>query len=64
MPSDQIRKLLGRAARLAAALSGSPEERAKLVRELVENVIVDERTLTIKLRRGLLLGAECLWITQ
>ena len=58
MPSDQIRKLLGRAARLAAALSGSPEERAKLVRELVENVIVDERTLTIKLRRGLLLGAD------
>jgi hypothetical protein len=58
MPSDQIRKLLGRASRLAAALSASPEERAKLVRELVENVIVDERTLTIKLRRGLLLGAD------
>jgi hypothetical protein len=58
MPSDQIHKLLGRATRLAAALSGSPEERAKLVRELVENVIVDERTLTIKLRRGLLLGAD------
>jgi DNA invertase Pin-like site-specific DNA recombinase len=58
MPSDQIHKLLGRAARVAAALSGSPEERAKLVRELVENVIVDERTLTIKLRRGLLLGGR------
>jgi hypothetical protein len=58
MPSDQIHKLLGRATRLAAALSGSPEERAKHVRELVENVIVDERTLTIKLRRGLLLGAD------
>jgi DNA invertase Pin-like site-specific DNA recombinase len=58
MSSDQIRKLLSRAARLAAALSGSPEERAKLVREIVEKVIVDERTLTIKLRRGLLLGAD------
>ena len=30
IPSDQIRKLLGRAARLAAALGGSPGERAKL----------------------------------
>jgi hypothetical protein len=58
MPSDQIRKLLGRAARTAAALGGSPAEQAKLVRELVENIIVDERTLTIKLRRGLLLGAD------
>jgi hypothetical protein len=58
MPSDQIRKLLGRAARLAAMLSGSPEERAKLVRKLVDNVIVDERTLTIKLRRALLFGAD------
>src|ERR1700719_2851812 len=33
MPSDQLRKLLARAARMAAALDGSPEERAKLVRE-------------------------------
>src|SRR3954468_13546083 len=36
MSSDQIRKLLNRSARLAAALGGSPGERAKLVRELVE----------------------------
>jgi hypothetical protein len=58
MPSDQVRKLLGRAARMAAALSGSPGERAKLVRELVEKIIVDEKTIIIKLRRGLLLGAD------
>src|SRR5205085_10032815 len=58
MPSDQVRKLLGRAARMAAALGGSPGERAKLVRELVEKIIVDEKTLTIKLRRGLLLGGD------
>jgi site-specific DNA recombinase len=58
MPSDQIRKLLGRAARLAAALGGSPEGRAKLVRELVEKIIVDETAIIIKLRRGLLLGAD------
>src|SRR5215471_289568 len=41
MPADQIRKMLGRAPRLAAALSGSPRDRAKLVRGLVEKVIVD-----------------------
>src|SRR5207237_7642460 len=39
MPSDQVRKLLSRAARMAAALGGSPGERAKLVRELVEKII-------------------------
>src|SRR5438105_5986090 len=56
MPSDQVRKLLGRAARMAAALGGSPGERAKLVHELVEKIIVDEKTIIIKLRSGLLLG--------
>src|SRR4030088_183606 len=40
MPSDQLRKLLSRAARLAATLGGSPDQRAKLVRELVEKIIV------------------------
>jgi site-specific DNA recombinase len=50
VPSDQIRKMLGRAARLAAALSDSLGERAKLVRGLVEKVVVDDQSLTIKLR--------------
>jgi DNA invertase Pin-like site-specific DNA recombinase len=58
MTSDQIRKLLSRTARMAAALDGSPGERAKLVRDLVEKIIVDEKTIIIKLRRGLLLGAD------
>ena len=58
IPGDQIRKLLSRAARVKAALGGSPGERAKLIRELVEKVIVDERTIIIKLRRGLLLGGD------
>src|SRR5580704_17560509 len=58
MPSDQVRKLLARAARMAAALGGSPGERAKLVRELVDKIIVDEKTIIIKLRRGLLLGDD------
>ncbi len=56
MASDQIRKMLGRAARLAAALSDSLGERAKLVRELVEKVVVDDQSLTIKLRCGVLVG--------
>jgi site-specific DNA recombinase len=56
MASGQIRKMLGRAARLAAALSDSLGERARLVRELVEKVVVDDRSLTIKLRCGPLLG--------
>jgi len=50
MSADQIRKMLGRAPRLAAALSGSLRDRAKLVRSLVEKVIVDERQS--KLRCG------------
>jgi site-specific DNA recombinase len=58
IPGDQIRKLLSRAARMAAALGGSSGERAKTVRELVEKIIVDEKTIIIKLRRGLLLGGD------
>jgi hypothetical protein len=58
MASDQLRKLLGRAARLAAALGGSPGERAKLVRQLVEKIIVDEKAIIIKLRRGFVLGED------
>ena len=50
--------MLGRATRVAAALSGSPAERAKLVRGLVEKVIVDDKTLIVKLRPGLLLGGD------
>jgi hypothetical protein len=38
MPADQIRRMLGRAARLAVAFSSSPRDRAKPVRGLVEKV--------------------------
>src|SRR5438105_8215563 len=58
MPSDHIPKLLNRAARLAAALGGTPDQRAKLVRELVEKIIVDDKTIIIKLQRGALLGGD------
>src|SRR5438874_246766 len=58
MPSDQMRRLLGRATRLAVTLRSSPGERAKIVRELVEQVIVDNRGIIIKMRRGALLGGQ------
>jgi hypothetical protein len=45
MPGDQIRRLLGRAARLAALLRSAPGERAKIVQELVEQVIVDDKRI-------------------
>jgi len=58
MSGDQMRKLLGRAARLAAALRRAPEERAKIVRELVEQVIVDDKQIVIKVRHGALLSGD------
>jgi len=58
MAADQIRKMLGRAARLTAALSGLPRDRAKLVRSLVEQVIVDDKTIRIKMRPSALLGHD------
>src|SRR5205823_12997005 len=58
MPGDQMRRLLGRAARFAATLRSSPGERAKIVRELVEQVIIDEKRILIKLRRSALLGGS------
>src|SRR5205807_5996312 len=58
IPGDQVRKLLSRAGRMAAALGGSSGERAKTVRELVEKIIVDEKTIIIKLRFDALLGGD------
>jgi hypothetical protein len=58
MPADQIRKMIGRASRLATALSGSPRDRAKLVRGLVEKVIVDDKTIIIKMHRDAVLGRD------
>jgi hypothetical protein len=53
-----MRRLLSRAVRFAVTLRSSPGERAKIVRELVEQVIVDNRGIIIKMRRGALLGGE------
>ncbi len=56
--SDQVRKMLGRAARLAAALRGSSADRAKIVRDLVGQVIVDEKTIVVKVRCGIVIGGN------
>jgi DNA invertase Pin-like site-specific DNA recombinase len=60
MPGEHVRKMLGRAARLAAALNGSSGNRATVVRDLVEKIIVAEDTITIRMRAGLLLAREVL----
>jgi site-specific DNA recombinase len=54
--SEQIGKLLARARRLAARLSGPPGQRAIVVRELVEKVIVDDDVLTIRVHAGAVWG--------
>jgi hypothetical protein len=54
--SDQVRKMLGRADRLAAALRGSSVDRAKIIRALVSQVIVGEKRIVIKVRRGIVFG--------
>src|SRR5258705_10035085 len=50
--------MLGRASRLAAALRVSSANRAKIVRGLVCRVIVDEKRIVIKVRRGILWGGD------
>src|SRR3984893_18426482 len=56
IPSDQTRKMLDRATRLAAALNRSPAQRAKVVRDLIEKVVIEENTIAIRVRRGPLFG--------
>jgi DNA invertase Pin-like site-specific DNA recombinase len=56
IPGEQAREMIDRATRFAAALNRSPAERAKVVRSLIEKVIVEEKTLTIKVPQSVLLG--------
>jgi site-specific DNA recombinase len=58
MPGGNIRNILGRAARFAAALSRSRGERAQVIERLVEKVTVDEASLIIKMRHGPLLSGN------
>jgi hypothetical protein len=56
IPSDHLRRLLGRAARFAAMLRNSSGQRPKVIRELVERVIVDEERIVVAMRRSALSG--------
>src|SRR5207302_3755078 len=49
-PSDQTRKMLDRATRLAVALNRSPAQRGKVIQDLIDKVIVDQQTITIRIR--------------
>jgi DNA invertase Pin-like site-specific DNA recombinase len=66
IPSEQARKMIDRATRFAAALNRSPAERAKVVRALIEKVIVEEKTLTIKVaaKRAVGLGRATLGVRR
>ena len=48
--------MLDHATRFAAALHRSPAERAKVVRDLIEKVVIEEDAIMIRVRRGPLLG--------
>jgi site-specific DNA recombinase len=48
--------MLNRATNLAKALNRSPAERAKVVRDLIEKVVIEENSIMIRVRRSLLLG--------
>jgi hypothetical protein len=56
MSGDQTRKMLARAARLVAALGGSPEQRSPAIRALVEQVIVDDQQSSSRCGAGPLLN--------
>src|ERR1700730_3782243 len=56
IPGDQTSKMLDRATRFAAALNRSPAERAKVVQDLIEKVVIEENAIMIRVRRRPLLG--------
>ena len=55
-PTNQVRTTLRRANRLAVGLNGLPAERAKVVHDLVEKVIIEENAVTVRLQRAPLFG--------
>ncbi|MBV9815039.1 MAG: recombinase family protein [Alphaproteobacteria bacterium] len=58
LPGHQMQRLLGRAARFAARLGNSHRDRAKVIRGLVERVIVDEKRIVVAMRRSALLDGD------
>src|SRR5246500_2567113 len=56
VPGAQTSKMLDRATRFAAALNRSPAERARVVRDLIETVVIEADAIMIRVRRSPLLG--------
>jgi hypothetical protein len=56
LSSEEMRSLLRRAARLAAALRNKHGDGAKVIRDLVERVVVEEKRIVVAMRRSALLG--------
>jgi site-specific DNA recombinase len=56
VPSDETLKMLDRATRLAASLNRSPAHRAKVVRALIEKVVIEEKAIAVRIRRSSLSG--------
>jgi hypothetical protein len=56
IPGEQIRKLLDRATRLAAALKRSPAEQARIVHDLIDKVVLEENRIVVRVRPAALLG--------
>ena len=56
IPGDQTSRMLDRATRFAAALKRSAAERATVVRDLIEKVVIEEDAIMIRVRRSPLLG--------
>src|SRR5205807_775607 len=54
--SDETRKMLDRAIRLAAVLKRSPAQRAKVLRDLIEKVVIEENAIMMRMRRSSLSG--------
>src|ERR1700736_5110740 len=50
VPGDQTSKMLDRATRLAVALDRSPAQRTKIVRDLIEKVVIEEDAIMIRVR--------------
>src|SRR5262249_22926763 len=55
-PGEQIGQFLARARRLSARLGGPTGQRAMVIRELVEKVIVDDDVLTIRVHASAVRG--------
>jgi hypothetical protein len=58
LTGGQMRRLFGRATRLATTLRNPHGGRLRVIRELIERVIVDEKRVVVAIRRSALSDGE------